>query len=76
MKTTINNYLRVYHVTTSTGSQYFCNIEDLNKIVIENQLRQGYFKIYHFWNNKPERLSRKTLDQMFKGSQLKREFNY
>ena len=76
MKTTINNNLRVYHVTTSTGKQAFCNIEDLNKVVKELDIHQGYFKVYHFWNNKPQRLSRKALDEMFNGSQLTREFNY
>lgn len=76
MKTTINNNLRVYHVTTSTGKQAFCNIEDLNKVVKELDTHQGYFKVYHFWNNKPQYLNRKTLDLMFDGAQLKREFNY
>jgi hypothetical protein len=76
MKTTINNNLRVYHVTTSTGKQAFCNIEDLNKVVKELDTHQGYFKVSHFWNNKPQRLSRKALDEMFNGSQLTREFNY
>lgn len=76
MKTTIDNNLRVYQVITSIGHQYFCNIEDLNRIVLEAGLRSGYFKIYHFWNNKPELLSRKGLDEMFNGSNIKREFEY
>jgi hypothetical protein len=76
MKTTINNDLRVYQVVTSSGKQAFCNIEDLNKVVKELDTHQGYFKVYHFWNNKPQRLSRKALDEMFNGSQLTREFNY
>ncbi len=76
MTTTINNNLRVYQVVTSTGKQAFCNIKDLNKVVKELDTHQGYFKIYHFWNNKPQKLSRKALDEMFSGSQLKREFNY
>ena len=76
MTTTINNHLRVYQITTSVGRQAFCNIQDLNKVVQELDTRQGYFKIYDFWNNKPRKLSRKVLDQMFEGSQLKREFEY
>ena len=76
MITMIDNNQRVYQVVTSTGSQYFCNINQLNAIVIGNELRAGYFKIFHFWNNKPQRLSKKALDTMFEGSQLKREFNY
>ena len=75
-KTTIDNNLRVYHVVTSTGKQWFCNIEDLNRIVNENELRAGYFKIYHFWNNKPERVSKKALKSFFDGSQLKQGFVY
>lgn len=76
MQTTINNNLRVYQVITSTGKQVFCNIEELNKIVSELETHAGYFKIFHFWNNKPQKLSKKALDTMFEGSQLKREFNY
>jgi len=76
MKTTINNSLRVYHVVTSTGKQFFCNIEDLNRIVNENELKAGYFKIYHFWNNKAQKVSKKDLKSFFEGSQLKQEFEY
>jgi len=76
MTTTINNSLRVYQVLTSTGHQAFCNIEELNRVCAELDVKPGYCKIFHFWNNKPQRLSRKALDQMFEGSQLKREFHY
>lgn len=76
MNITLKDGHRVYQVTTSTGKQMFCNIDDLNKVVKYLECREGYFKIYHFWNNKPQRLSRKSLDQMFEGSQLKRDFFY
>jgi hypothetical protein len=76
MKTIINNNLRVYQVTTSTGKQAFCNIEQLNEVVKYLDCIPGYFKIYHFWNNKPERLSKKDLRAMFDGSQLTQEFKY
>lgn len=76
MKTTINNNLRVYQVISSTGKQFFCNIEQLNQVVKENDLKAGYFKINHFWDNKPKRLSKKDLKAMFEGSQLKQEFLY
>ena len=76
MQTTINNALRVYQVTTSTGSQAFCNIHDLNQVVRELGCNAGYFKVYHFWNNKPQRLTKKALLSMFEGSQLKQEFYY
>lgn len=76
MKTEINNNLRVYQIISSTGKQWFCNIEDLNKIIKENQLREGYFKIYHFWNNKAQKVSKKDLKIFFDGSQLKQDFFY
>lgn len=76
MKTVINNNLRVYQVITSTGKQFFCNIEDLNKIVNDNNMNQGYFKIYHFWNNKAQKVTKKDLKAFFDGAQLKQEFFY
>jgi hypothetical protein len=76
MKITIDNNLRVYQVITSNGKQFFCNIEDLNKIVIDNNMQQGYFKIYHFWNNKPQKVTKKDLKAFFEGAQLKQEFFY
>lgn len=76
MKTTINNSLRVYQVVTSVGRQAFCNIEQLNEVVRSLDTHEGYFKIYHFWNNKPQRLSKKDLKLMFDGSQLTQEFVY
>lgn len=76
MKTTINNDLRVYQVVTSTGKQFFCNIEQLNDVVKSNELKAGYFKVNHFWNNKPQKLSKKDLKAMFEGSQLTQDFHY
>jgi hypothetical protein len=76
MKTTIDNNLRVYHVVSSTGKQWFCNIEDINSIVKDNELRAGYFKVYHFWNNKAQKVSKKDLKVFFEGSQLTQEFHY
>lgn len=76
MTTTINNDLRVYQVVTAWGKQAFCNIDELNNVTANLSTKKGFFKVYHFWNNKPTKLSRKELDAMFEGSQLKREFNY
>lgn len=76
MKTTINNFLRVYQVVTSTSGQYFCNITELNKVVKESGAKAGYFKINHFWNNKPQKVSKKDLKAFFEGSNLKQEFEY
>lgn len=76
MKTQINNDLRVYQVITSTGKQAFCNIEQLNEVVESLNTHEGYFKIFHFWNNNPKRLSKKDLKLMFEGAGLKQEFYY
>ena len=76
MKTEINNSLRVYQVIDTTGHQFFCNIEDLNRVVKENDLRAGYFKVYHFWNNKAQKVSKRDLKSFFEGSQLTQEFEY
>jgi hypothetical protein len=76
MKTQIDNNLRVYQVVTSLGQQAFCNITDLNQVIKEFGCREGYFKIYHFWNNKAQKVSRKDLLSFFEGSQLKQEFFY
>lgn len=76
MNTTIDNNLRVYQVTTSTGKQAFCNIHQLNEVVESLGTHEGYFKIFHFWNNKPQKLSKKGLLDMFEGSQLTQQFYY
>jgi hypothetical protein len=75
MKTTINNNLRVYQVVTDSGSQFFCNIEQLN-YVIGSECKEGYFKIYHFWNNKPQKVSKKDLKAFFEGADLVQTFFY
>lgn len=76
MTTTINNNLRVYQVKTSTGKQAFCNIEQLNEVVKYLQTQPDYFTIYHFWNNKPEKVSKKDLKGFFEGANLKQDFAY
>ena len=76
MKTTIDNNLRVYQVTTSTGKQAFCNIEQLNEVIKDLQTHAGYFKIFHFWNNKPQKVSKKDLKAFFEGSNLTQDFTY
>ena len=76
MKTEINNNLRVYQIVTSTGKQIFCNIEQMNDAVKFLGTHAGYFKIYHFWNNKAQKLSKKDLKAMFTGSQLTQDFIY
>ena len=72
----VNSNYRVYQVVDSLARQYFCNIEDLNTVIKTNDLKPGYFKIYHFWNNKAVKVSKKDLKTFFEGSQLKQEFSY
>lgn len=76
MKTTIDNNSRVYQVKTSIGKQAFCNIEQLNEVIKDLQAQPGYFKIFHFWNNKAEKVTKKDLKGFFEGSNLKQEFIY
>ena len=76
MKTTIDNELRIYQVVTKSGKQVFCNITELNAVVSELKCREGYFKIYHFWNYKPRMVTKKDLKTFFEGSELKQEFFY
>lgn len=76
MKTTLTEGLRVYMVVTSTGKQMFCHIQDLNQVVKYLEAQPGYFKVFHFWNNRQMKLSKKDLRAMFEGSQLTQQFNY
>jgi hypothetical protein len=66
----------VYQVVTSTGKQFFCNIEQLNDVIAEAGTHEGYFKIWHFWNNKPQKVTKKDLKAFFEGAELKQNFNY
>ena len=76
MITTIDNNYSVFMVTTSRGYQYVCNIQDLNRVVNENNLTPGYFTVYRIWNNKPAKCSKKYLRDLFAANQLKMEFHY
>jgi hypothetical protein len=76
MITSINNDLPVYQVVTSLGKQVFCNITELNECVELLGTHEGYFKIYHFWNNKAERLTKKALKEQFEGANLTQKFFY
>ena len=76
MKIKINNNQRIYQVITSTGKQVFCNIEHLNDVIKELNTHCGYFKIFHFWNNKAQKVSKKDLKEFFEGAEIKQEFTY
>lgn len=76
MITTIDNNQKVFQITTSLSNQYFCNFDDINKVVTENNLREGYFTIYSFWNNKPKKVGKAVLKEMFKAHGIEQEFIY
>ena len=75
MKTTIDNNLRVFQIVTSTGKQVFCNLDELNTVMSNLGTHAGYFRIWHFWDNKPKRVSRKYIDEMYTANNDKRTFN-
>ena len=60
----INNY----------GRNYFCNLKQLNEVIRENNLVEGYYTINHFWNNKPKKASKKLLKEMFEAQGIEKQF--
>lgn len=75
MNTIINNDLRVFmiHGTGWNTQRYFCNMEDLETCAKEFEKNQPY-QIYHFWNNKMQRLSRTDVIAILEGNQLDASF--
>lgn len=76
MITTLNNQDKIFQIVTSTGNQVFCNMEDINKVVKEYDLTEGYFTIYSFWNNKPKKVGKGALKEMFKANNIEQQFYY
>lgn len=76
MLTTIDNNTRVFQVVTSTGKQAFCNLDSLNTVIELLGTNEGYFTIYHFWNNKPKKVSKKYLKELYISNQLTCNFTY
>ena len=74
MVTTIDNNQRVFQVVDSYGRNYFCNLKQLNEVIRENNLVEGYYTINHFWNNKPKKASKKLLKEMFEGQGIEKQF--
>ena len=64
MKTTIDNNIRVLQIATSTQTQVFCNPKDYKEIAKELNLIEGYYIVYHFWNGKQKKLSKKELNSL------------
>ena len=74
MQTILDNNQRVFLVVDSCGRNYFCNLKDLNKVILENNLNSGYYTIYHFWNNKPKKATKKLLKDMFNAQGIEQKF--
>ena len=74
MNTTIDNNQRVFLVVDSYNRNYFCNLNQLNEVVTENNLNEGYYTVYHFWNNKPKKATKKLLTEMFEAQGIKKQF--
>ena len=74
MVTTIDNNQRVFQVVDSYGRNYFCNLKQLNEVIRENNLVEGYYTINHFWNNKPKKASKKLLKEMFEAQGIEKLF--
>ncbi len=74
MVTTIDNNQRVFQVVDSYGRNYFCNLKQLNEVIRENNLVEGYYTINHFWNNKPKKASKKLLKEMFEAQGIEKQF--
>lgn len=72
MTTTIDNNLRVFQVVDSLGRSTFCNLHDLNNVCDET----NDFIIYHFWNAKPKRVSKKYLAELMKANNIIQTFIY
>ena len=73
---TVNGTFRTFMIVDSHCGNYFCNLQSLSKIVDNNSLKAGYYTIYHFWNNKPKKVSKKYLSELFAANGLKLDFIY
>lgn len=76
MITILNNNQRVFQIVSSLGDQYFCNIQELNKVIKDNNLQAGYFTIYSFENIKPKKVHKTSLRILFMGAKIEQEFIY
>ena len=76
METHLNNNARVFQVVTAWGGQVFCNLQDIPQAVDYLNAMPGQFTIYHFWMNKPERVTKAGLRAMFESANIKQSFLY
>ena len=76
MITTVNNNQRVFQVIDAHSRNYFCNLNQLNEVILTNDLEQGTFKINHFWNGKFKRVTKDYLKQFFEANGVEQQFKY
>ena len=60
------NTERVFLIITSNGHQKFCHVGQIQNRLEEMGTNEGYYKIYHFWDNKPKVASKKLINDMLK----------
>jgi len=76
MKTTIDNNQRIFYIVTTTGRTAVCNLGDLNTVIADMQVVAGYYTIYHIWNHKLKKVTKKLLKGMFEGVRITQTFTY
>lgn len=76
MITTINNSERVFQIVSGPAKQTFCNLTDINIVVKHYNLKEGFYTIYEFWNNKPRKITSKALKEMFEANGIEQQFKY
>ena len=65
---------RVFMIVTSNGKQFFCHLKQLNAVC--SGLNQGYYTIFHFWNNKQQKVTKKHLKELFIAHRIEQKFFY
>lgn len=70
MKLLIDNSQRIFIITTSLGSNYTCNLSQINSIIVKEGLTEGYFKIYELLNSKLKYVSKERLRTLYAANQV------
>lgn len=70
----IDNNQRIFMLTWSMGFSAFCNLKDLGGIINQKGLKKGQYSLYHFWNNKPQKVTKKLIIEMFEAHGLPIDF--
>lgn len=70
MKITLDSNLRTFQIVDSFGRSIFCNLQDIVGICTEIN---DCFRIYHFWNSKPQKVSKSYLKELFLSNDI--QFN-